>query len=956
MAMNVVNVNINKKQTSSNRISDIRTTDRNSQPQSVNVSSTGEEVVETEELDLSIEDEVEESNNAEIQEEVEETEGWSIGGMLSGAWDSVTGFVEEVGETATEILTDVGNAVADTGATLVGGIETLWEATTDVFTGAMETIASWGSALFEWGANRLTDIKEFAVGAGDVLIKSTEKINEILKATGATVATIGLGLVEGILEFGEAIVDAAVIILGAVATIVTGIVDIGSYLITGEDLGLTSGMWDGIMGFVSEQWVSGAFDMLYEDTGAGRWIAENAVGFETVRSVSAGIGYVTGMIVLTVATCGAGTAPTVAGTISSTAAQGAVIAGVAGFGQGAEESWGNGATLKEGLGYAGVRGIYEGVSYYLGGKMSGVVLGEGVSAVSRISTSALRIGFDALDGGLSGVIDPAAKMIYNDKSYSESFEENGGWQAVATNAAIGAGMSSFGEITDNIKFKKINKNITSEISSDKSFVSSSKMSSSNYRNIDVKSNVFTKFIKYLKGRRKFGNSRKVCSFLNSSTVIHEFNPRVELAAHITYIDGIKFASETATGLKELTEFYIDLKNTYKYDSVASKKLFELSHKELVVTDINIGNSTHPYDDAYQKSSYVFLGKKITDTRDYSIFFHETGHFSDWLSSNYNVGIKNISKIRKDYGTIRVADVERVYNDGIQLRKEIDKYLKDPMLGQYEVRQIADKKYFEIEGIDNFSQEDKQRIYNKIYYDIYQEKMEYYYNESGLPAIEDIMDAMTDGKFQSKYKGVYGHGEKYYSRPNIFATEIIANYSDLYFRNKTNLLEVYFSKEFADSLEKVHNSIAGIDKLKFDYSNKDNISLLNSIQMAQETKKDKVLFEVLEEWVKYGNSTVIMNERLKSIGIEPQIVFRIDHFQIYGLLEDYQQSINQFLEEGKIIMNNKYPNANYYSLIEKYIKTKDATLFTRDNNFRFHLERLTDQQLLKYVNTMGGNNG
>lgn len=622
MAMNVVNVNINKKQTSSNRISDIKTTDRSSQPQSVNVSSTGEEVVETEELDLSIEDEVEveESNNAEIQEEVEETEGWSIGGMLSGAWDSVTGFVEEVGETATEILTDVGNAVADTGATLVGGIETLWEATTDLFTGAMETIASWGSALFEWGTNRLTDVKEFAVGAGDVLIKSTEKINEILQATGATVATIGLGLVEGILEFGEAIVDAAVIILGAVATIVTGIIDIGAYLITGEDLGLTSGMWDGIMGFVSEQWVSGAFDMLYEDTGAGRWIAENAVGFETARGISSGIGYVAGMIALTVATCGAGTAPTIAGTISSTAAQGAVIAGVAGFGQGAEESWGNGATLKEGLGYAGVRGIYEGVSYYLGGKMSGVVLGEGVSAVSRISTSALRIGFDALDGGLSGVIDPAAKMIYNDKSYRESFEENGGWQAVATNATIGAGMSSFGEIADNIKIRKTINNTQINLASAEIAMDTVATSTSN-------ENVFGKI------RDLFTNKKNKLN--NSTDIIPRISYKDNLISYIkeieSEIDLIKYNNSNITrDFIYLKDKAISATIIKKYNYITQEEynnLFKNLDKE-----IELGNFKYITNDESYRNRLISLANEYTDNNNK---LQELEHLHNDLKIEYN---------------------------------------------------------------------------------------------------------------------------------------------------------------------------------------------------------------------------------------------------------------------------------------------------------------------------------
>ena len=457
MPMTGVNIAINKKQYNSKTISEKTWKEKEENTNNPQTGIKETQSTETETIDLN-EEPIEKE---EIKAEEEETSGGFWGDLWNGAV-SVGTSIADGASAAWDATTDF---VEDTGTAIASGFNSAVNVVGDIATGALDTMSGFGSMLFDWGSDRLDDIKEFASSAGDVLLKSTEKINEILQATAATNATIILGLVEGIGEFAEAIVDAVAIIGTGVISVFTGAFDLGQAIgaaITGNEWeSVTKQMWDGTMGFVSEQWVSGAFDMLYEDTGFGQWIAENAVGFDTVRGISSGIGYVAGMIALTIATCGAGSAPTVASAISSTATEGAIIAGTAGFGQGAEEAWGNGATLGEGLGYAGVKGIYDGVSYFVGGKMSGVVIGEGVSAGSRLLTSTVRVGFDAFDGGLSGFADPAAKMIYNDKSYSESFEENGGWQTVATNTFIGGGMSAFGEITDNIKIRKTEKNVSS---------------------------------------------------------------------------------------------------------------------------------------------------------------------------------------------------------------------------------------------------------------------------------------------------------------------------------------------------------------------------------------------------------------------------------------------------------------------------------------------------------------
>lgn len=539
MPMTGVNIAINKKQYNSKTISEKTWKEKEENTNNPQTGIKETQSTETETIDLN--EEPIEKEEIKAEEEEEETSGGFWGDLWNGAV-SVGTSIADGASAAWDATTDF---VEDTGAAIASGFNSAVNVVGDIATGALDTVSGFGSMLFDWGSDRLDDIKEFATSAGDVLLKSTEKINEILQATAATNATIILGLVEGIGEFAEAIVDAVAIIGTGVISVFTGAFDLGQAIgaaITGNEWeSVTKQMWDGTMGFVSEQWVSGAFDMLYEDTGFGQWIAENAVGFDTVRGISSGIGYVAGMIALTIATCGAGSAPTVASAISSTATEGAIIAGTAGFGQGAEEAWGNGATLGEGLGYAGVKGIYDGVSYFVGGKMSGVVIGEGVSAGSRLLTSTVRVGFDAFDGGLSGFADPAAKMIYNDKSYSESFEENGGWQTVATNTFIGGGMSAFGEITDNIKISKTINN-TQFNDSVATTMSTATNSASN-----KKKNIFGRIKDFFTNKKKQIN--------NSTDIIPHISYKESLIGYIkeveSEIDAIKHNNNNILG--ELAE-------------------------------------------------------------------------------------------------------------------------------------------------------------------------------------------------------------------------------------------------------------------------------------------------------------------------------------------------------------------------------------------------------------------
>ena len=208
-------------------------------------------------------------------------------------------------------------------------------------------------------------------------------------------------------------------------------------------------LWDNTMDTVAVDFVGNAFDEFYENTDAGKWIKENSYGFDTVRTVSSGIGEVVGIVALSVATGG-----------TATPALMATWAGAAGFGKGAEIAWQNGASLEQGLTAATLNGGWEALQFYVGGKIN--TLSPFTKTGANI---ALRVGLDTVDGGVEGFVQPLISATYqnsyydeelgeyvkfsNDATiidkYKEMWDDQGGWKQVGEQAAVGMIMSSVSE-------------------------------------------------------------------------------------------------------------------------------------------------------------------------------------------------------------------------------------------------------------------------------------------------------------------------------------------------------------------------------------------------------------------------------------------------------------------------------------------------------------------------------
>ena len=298
------------------------------------------------------------------------------------------------------------------------------------------------------------DYKKIDLSAIEDHIGFDRKAGNFFKGLVGDAGAALFGFGEGLVEFGETGAD----------LLATGFTSAASLFTLGYDklngTNVTGEMWDNTRAFVSTKHSENLFNSIYANTDVGRFIKNNAYGFDTVRNVSKGLGYMTGMIGLNVATGGLASGAGAVGSVGAT--QLAATAGMLGVASGAEQAWSEGAGTTKGLAYGAANGVWEAAQWYAGAKINqlgGVgdqveKIAGGIFKGGRVGATT-RVALDAVDGGLEGFVQPGLSMIYKDygqgsaiENYKKAFEEAGGWSNVGTNAAMGGFMSVIGEVTD----------------------------------------------------------------------------------------------------------------------------------------------------------------------------------------------------------------------------------------------------------------------------------------------------------------------------------------------------------------------------------------------------------------------------------------------------------------------------------------------------------------------------
>lgn len=555
--------------------------------------------------------------------------------------------IEQKAKTSEDIGTKIGNALLDLGEK------------------AEDTASKIGKKVTSLVDDLPSEVKELEkVWEKDiwpVLKDGNEKIDEFVENSRATVALFATSILgEGIATVGESIVDLGAIVGTAVATPITGIADAGQALqglITGEDWeSETKKLWEETKGFVSEKWVSSWFDSFYKDTEIGKWMKENAFFSEGVRSIGSGIGYVAGVVGLTVATFGIGGAVIGGGAASTgaagvTSAQLATTAGALGVGKGTETSWADGAGITEGLAYGTANGLWEGLQFFAGAKIGGSKLfGEGGKFLTNLSAneiktkamnSAARVMLDGADGGVEGFIQPLLGGIYKEGSYEDLFKEYGGWNNVATQAAIGSGMSILGEGFDLTKYLKQGKNVKASTNTGLNEKNTSPKQSELEKNVlePLPSLIYIEKKTTPKQSTLALELEKKLAKELPTMMADETRKKIEnikqpdLTKYQKYVDRANRISENINKLEIVDNLAYKEVNPFQIVDRIENKIFELNKNPEIIsfgTDVSACKSYFEHDNNQNYSFFQSMPGKVQD----AIILYTSNHGYDEINNNF----------------------------------------------------------------------------------------------------------------------------------------------------------------------------------------------------------------------------------------------------------------------------------------------------------------------------------
>lgn len=249
----------------------------------------------------------------------------------------------------------------------------------------------------------------------------------------STACTFALGFVEGVGDFVESVGDGVIMLAGSA---VSGVAD----LVGADDFANEVSEWT--RATVAYDVTGNAFDSLYANTEFGQYLQNNSTVFDQARGLGNGIGYSAGVIAANALFPGVGMVG---------------FAAAAGFGNAGERAYADGAELGEGLVYSAASAGWEAVQWTVGMKIGGL----SIPGASKFASAALRVGLDGVDSGLEGFVQPALTMIYKDypgetlaEQYGAAFNDNGGWDTVWTQFAVGSTMSGISEASNVFKNRR----------------------------------------------------------------------------------------------------------------------------------------------------------------------------------------------------------------------------------------------------------------------------------------------------------------------------------------------------------------------------------------------------------------------------------------------------------------------------------------------------------------------
>jgi len=353
-----------------------------------------------------------------------------------------------------KVGSEVGKALANTGAKI-------WNGATKVAKSIWGGIKDLGKSIWNGCKKVAKSIASFVKEAVSGLVKAAKAIweglkwvwNEVIVRTAASIVNFVVSLVEGLVSFVEALGDVVLLVVGAVCSIFTAISDVIEGCITGNwDWSATNAVWKKwILPWVGYDWTSKClFDPLY-NTKFGKWLDNNAYspfkrenGF--MYKVGKGVGYVVGVVVLTVVTFGAGG---VAASVGTQVGSG-LVAGTAALGKNTqsgynsltEEEKEDSMSLLKMMGNSTVQAGVEGVTFAL---TYGKGLKAGGSEAKNVVLKTLATNGHAEKFTKAGI--QAAKAYVSDGAESLIMGKEFDFSETTQSALVNAGTSIFYDYT-----------------------------------------------------------------------------------------------------------------------------------------------------------------------------------------------------------------------------------------------------------------------------------------------------------------------------------------------------------------------------------------------------------------------------------------------------------------------------------------------------------------------------
>ncbi|HOZ88908.1 MAG TPA: hypothetical protein PK737_01555, partial [Bacilli bacterium] len=244
------------------------------------------------------------NDNVDKPSKASESSTSSVGSTIASKTKSI---ISNIGDWASEKFNDIKELGTQTWdnvkSTVVDQVESFKTHVEDTGAKIVSGAKSAFNDVIDWSKDRLEDLKDI----GAVVWKH-------IKSIGASIANLLISITKGLCQFIETLIDLIAMIGTGVASIFTGLYDAYQAIngaITGEEWSSsTKAMWKGVMGFVAEDHVGNVVADMYKDTAFGQWLDNNAYSpFKSdgmACKIGSGIGYVTGIIILTIVTVGAG--------------------------------------------------------------------------------------------------------------------------------------------------------------------------------------------------------------------------------------------------------------------------------------------------------------------------------------------------------------------------------------------------------------------------------------------------------------------------------------------------------------------------------------------------------------------------------------------------------------------------------------------------------------------------